>query len=458
MFSIGSGSRYRPDAGREVLREGVDYLFMDFMSESTLPRAYLKKRQGRPGFDEKWLTRSLEAFLPPAERHGTTIVTNAGAANPRAAGEAALDVAREAGVSLDVSVVTGDECTDLLRARAREFDVDPGTMLSANAYIGAEEIVGALGGPVGRDGAHDRDGVHLVVGGRIADHSLIVAPIVYEFGWDLDQWAELGQATAIAQLLECDYQATGGYFMEPGRKPVPDPHVLGLPIADVYESGRAVIRKPEGSGGRIDRATLREQLFYEIHDPSAKLTPDVTADLTAVHLEEVGENEVAVTGGTGRERPDELKVLVGTAGGYRVEARKPYAGPNAEGRARMAGEIVRDRLNLVHEVEDVEELRTDIVGVNAVFGPASTLSVPFDSEVELRVAARTTTERTAELVYDEVSSLAPVGPAAGIGNPYSLNDSVEQIVDVDSVFLPREEVVESVEHVGIRTGSAQMEG
>ena len=449
MISIGSGSRYRPDAGRAVLREGVDYLFMDFMSESTLPRAYLKKRRGRPGFDEKWLTRSLEAFLPPAERHGTTIVTNAGAADPRAAGERALEIAREADVSLDVTVVTGDDCTDLVRARAEEFGVDPGAMLSANAYIGAEEIVGALERPPGRDG----DGVHLVVGGRIADHSLIVAPIVHEFGWDLDQWDELGWATAVAQLLECDYQATGGYFMEPGRKPVPDPHRLGLPIADVHESGRAVIRKPEGSGGRIDRATLREQLFYEIHDPSAKLTPDVTADLTGVRFEAVGEDEVAVTGGTGRERPSDLKVLVGTAGGFRVEARKPYAGPNAEGRARMAGEIVRDRLDLVHGVEDVEELRTNVVGVDAVFGSASTLSVPFDSEVELRVAARTTTEETAELVFDEVSSLAPVGPAAGIGNPYSMNDSIERIVDVDAVYLPREAVVDAIEHTSLRAGA-----
>jgi hypothetical protein len=449
MISIGSGSRYRPDAGRAVLREGVDYLFMDFMSESTLPRAYLKKRRGRPGFDEKWLTRSLEAFLPPAERHGTTIVTNAGAADPRAAGERALEIAREADVSLDVTVVTGDDCTDLVRARAEEFGVDPGAMLSANAYIGAEEIVGALERPPGRDG----DGVHLVVGGRIADHSLIVAPIVHEFGWDPDQWDELGWATAVAQLLECDYQATGGYFMEPGRKPVPDPHRLGLPIADVHESGRAVIRKPEGSGGRIDRATLREQLFYEIHDPSAKLTPDVTADLTGVRFEAVGEDEVAVTGGTGRERPSDLKVLVGTAGGFRVEARKPYAGPNAEGRARMAGEIVRDRLDLVHGVEDVEELRTNVVGVDAVFGSASTLSVPFDSEVELRVAARTTTEETAELVFDEVSSLAPVGPAAGIGNPYSMNDSIERIVDVDAVYLPREAVVDAIEHTSLRAGA-----
>lgn len=451
MISIGSGSRYRPDAGRAVLEEGVDYLFMDFMSESTLPRACLRKRRGEPGFDEKWLTRSLEAFLPPAGRHGTTIVTNAGAADPRAAGETAVDIAREVDVPLEVTVVTGDDCTAVVRARAEEFGIDPDEMLSANAYIGVEQIVDALEKRPRRGG----DAVHLVIGGRIADHSLIVAPIVHEFGWDLDQWEKIGQATVVAQLLECDYQATGGYFMEPGRKPVPDPHVLGLPIADVYESGRAVIRKPEGTGGRIDCATLREQLFYEIHDPSAKLTPDVTTDLTDVGLEPVGEHEVMVTGGTGRERPDELKVLVGTEGGFRVEARKAYAGPNAEGRARMAGDIVRDRLDLVHGVDDVEELRMDVVGVDAVFGDASTLSVPFDSEVELRVAARTATEETAELVYDEVSSLAPVGPAAGIGNPYSLNDAVERIVDVDSVFLPREDVVDSIEHTGLRTGQVR---
>lgn len=449
MVTIGSGSRYRPDAGQAVLREGVDYLFMDFMSESTLPRAYLKKRQGRPGFAEKWLTRSLEAFLPLAEREQTTIVTNAGAADPRAAAETAVDVARDQDISLTVTVVTGDDCTDVLRENAVDFGVDCESLISANAYIGTEEILGALSHDVGHDGAH------LVVGGRIADHSLIVAPLVYEFGWGLDQWEMLGQATAVAQLLECDYQVTGGYFMEPERKPVPDPHILGLPIADVSESGQAVIRKPANSGGRINRATLREQLFYEIHDPAAKLTPDVTADLTGVEFEKVGDDEYEVTGGTGSERPEYLKVLVGTDGGYRIEARKPYAGPNAEGRARMGGKIVRDRLELVHDVDDIVDMRVDIVGVDAVFGAASGISVPFDSEVELRIAARTSTEETAEVVFDEVNSLAPVGPAAGIGNPYSMNDSIEQIVDVDSVFLPRTDVTDAIEHRSIRTARVE---
>lgn len=440
MLRIGSGSRYRPDAGRDVLREGVDYLFMDFMSESTLPRAYLKKRRGEPGYDETWLARSLRAFLEPAERHGTTIVTNAGAADPRAAGEAALEIARDLGVSLEVTVVTGDDCTDLLRERPSEYGVDRDELVSANAYIGAEEALGAL------EAGTDRAAVHLVVGGRIADHSLIVAPLVHEFGWALDDWEKLGQATVIGQLLECDYQATGGYFMEAGRKPVPDPHVLGLPIAEVEATGRAVVTKPDGTGGRVDRSTLREQLFYEVFDPAEKPTPDVTADLTGVRFEEAGEDAIEVTGGTGTARPDDLKVLVGTEGGYRVEARKPYAGPNAEGRARMAGAIVRERLESVHDVDDVEELRIDVVGVDAVFGEASELSVPFDSEVELRVAARTGSETTAETVYDEVNALSPVGPAAGIGNPYSLGDSIERIVDVDAVFVPREAVVESIEY------------
>ena len=68
-------------------------------------------------------------------------------------------------------------------------------------------------------------------------------------------------------LLECGGQATGGYFAEPGLKDVPDVDRIGFPIAEVRNDRSITITKPPGSGGRIDRHTIVEQILYEMHDP-----------------------------------------------------------------------------------------------------------------------------------------------------------------------------------------------
>ena len=68
-------------------------------------------------------------------------------------------------------------------------------------------------------------------------------------------------------LLECGGQATGGYFAEPGLKDVPDVDRIGFPIAEMRDDRSITITKPPGSGGRIDRHTITEQILYEMHDP-----------------------------------------------------------------------------------------------------------------------------------------------------------------------------------------------
>ena len=299
-------------------------------------------------------------------------------------------------------------------------------VISANAYLGVAPIVAALG-----------SGADVVITGRAADPALFMAPLVHEFGWAMDDWNRLGQATVVGHLLECAGQITGGYFADPGFKDVPDLARLGFPIGEVGDDGDVVITKVEGSGGCVVSATVKEQLLYEIHDPSRYLQPDVVADFSSVRIEDLGADRVRVTGGRGTARPETLKVSVGYVDGFIGEGQISYAGPGAVDRARLALEIVRERLTIVGVESD--ELRFDLIGVDSLHGATLSRSPGDPYEVRLRVAGRTRTEREAHRIGNEVETLYTNGPAGGGG----ARQTTREVLAVQSVLVPRHRVTPS---------------
>ena len=414
-----SGDRLEP-AVLLAERGNLDYLVLECLAERTIALAQQRKLADPEAGYDPLLERRMEVLLPVIKARGVRLVSNFGAANPEAAARRICAIAARLGLSVRVAAVTGDDVLHHLRADQPTLETGRplsafGEVISANAYLGIDALLPAL-----------RSDAEVIVTGRVADPSLFLAPMVHAFGWATDDYARLGRGTVVGHLLECGAQLCGGYFMDAGRKSVPDPAHLGFPIAEVDADGHALITKIAGTGGRIDLRTGKEQLLYEVVDPHAYLTPDVAADFTTVRLEQPAADTLKVTGGEGTFRPDTLKVSVGYRAGYRGEGEISYAGSGAAQRARLAGRIVTERLR-----DRFPTLRADYVGVNSVhLGPGEG-ALP--REARLRVAGIAADRATAALIGEEVEALYTNGPFGGGG----ARKSVSEVVGIVSVLLDR---------------------
>jgi hypothetical protein len=433
-YRIGSGAGYsgdRIDPAQDLAERGeLDALVFECLAERTIALAQLRlARDPQQGYDPL-LKERMRAVLPACVRQGVTIITNMGAAHPRAGGEAVLQVARDLGIPrLRVAVVTGDDVLPWMREHevpllesgetVRSLD---GRLISANAYLGADALLPAL--------QSDAD---VVITGRVADPALFLAPLMHHFGWKADDWPQLGQGAVVGHLLECAAQVSGGYIADPGQFDVPRLEDVGFPLAEVQPDGSAVITKLAGTGGRVDRLTCTAQLLYELEDPARYLQPDVVADFSGVRLSEVGPDRVSVEGASGRARPDQLKVTLGYRDGFIGEGQISYAGPGARARGELALTILERRLQLLGL--DHMEHRAELIGVNAMHGPwLGADREPY--EVRVRLAVRTPSRAEAELVGQEVEALYLNGPAAGGG----VTQAVREVIAAASALMPRDAV------------------
>ena len=427
---LGAGAGYAGDRIEPAVelaeRGAIDYLVFECLAERTIALAQQAKLRDPEGGYDPLLEARMRAVLAPCRARGIRIVTNMGAANPVAAAQKTRALAQELGLTgLKVAAVTGDDLLDTVRTGdfALEESGEPvanlgNRIISANAYLGASPIVKALAA-----------GADVVITGRVGDPALFLAPLIHAFGWAMDDWERLGRGTLAGHLLECAGQITGGYFADPGYKDVQGLARLGFPIGIVSEDGTVEITKVEGSGGHVSLATCKEQMLYEVHDPARYLQPDVVADFSDVEMEQVGPDRVRATGATGSPATGFLKVSVGYVDSYVGEGQISYAGPGALARGRLALEIVRERLALTGVAS--RELRCDLIGVDALHGPAlSEGREPY--EIRLRVAGRTESLAEAVRIGNEVETLYTNGPAGG-GGAWK---SAREIVAVQSVLVP----------------------
>jgi hypothetical protein len=432
---IGSGAGYagdRLEPALELIEKGnLDYISFECLAERTIAIAQQEKLKNPSKGYNGLLEYRMQKVLPIAWDKKVKVITNMGAANPQAGAEAVYRIAKELGIKgIKIAAVTGDDVGDRIDQyrdivvwetgkSLKELD---GEIISANAYLGSGGIVKAL-----------EMGADVVITGRVSDPAIFMAPLIYEFGWSLNDYDVLGKGTLVGHLLECGGQATGGYYAEPSKKDVEGLARLGFPIAEVSENGSFIVTKVEGSGGEVTRHTLTEQLLYEIHDPANYITPDVNADFSNVEFHEVEKDVVLVSGASGKKETGSFKVSVGYKDCYIGEGEISYGGPGAYERGMLAREIVKERL----EIRDikVDEIKYDIIGVSSLYWNSERKDMK-PEEVRLRVSARTKDKATAAKIGGEVETLYTNGPAGGGG----ATKKVSEVISVASILIPKEDV------------------
>lgn len=424
-----------PDLMRPVFEAGVDYVVCDALAETTCAGFALDRQVDESQGAAPDLPARFDVALPLVHSTGTTFITNGGGLNTIAAHQRAVAQARAMGLQgLRIAAVHHDPPADP--------GLDRSATVATVAYAGAAGIVQALA-----------EGADVVITGRVADAALFLAPLIHEHGWAWDDWDRLAAGIAVGHLLECSGQCTGGTYSGDWWNTV-DYSRCGLPIAEVAEDGTAVITKPAGTGGRVSFDTVREQLLYEVHDPSRYLTPDVVADFASAHLDDQGDDRVVLSGVRGSQRPDQLKALRYSNEGYTAEIVLTFSWPDAEAKCRHVFRSLRD--TAADEGLHVEEWFEEYFGIGAFGGPTlASDDRPHDPpEVTGRLVWRTATPQQAGAVQRLVGRIGLFSPPGlqGIGRwtrgkralPEPLLRLESYLVDRDAVEQTCRVVVEEV--------------
>jgi hypothetical protein len=406
----------RLDAPVEQVRRGpIDYLVLDYLAEVTM--SILQKQRSRDpaqGYARDFVPLVGE-ILPDLAARGIRVIANAGGVNVAGCRDAILGEARRAGLAgrVKVASVVGDDILDrlpaLIDAGHELRNMETGCPLtdvldrvaSANAYIGATPIIRALAA-----------GATVVVTGRSTDTALTYAPLMHEFGWRADDYDRLAAGVVAGHINECGAQSTGGNTLIDWDT-IPDLADVGFPIIEAAPDGSFIVTKHEGTGGRVSRATITEQIVYEMGNPAEYITPDVIADFTTIRLEEVGPDRVRVSGVKGRPPTDKLKVSIAYHAGWKATGTLLYVWPDAVAKAQAADRILRQRLDRLGLRFD--EIRTEFVGWNSAHGPLAGPPPPDLPEVELRVGVRGSDRNAVERFTREIAPLILTGPPSVTG-------------------------------------------
>jgi hypothetical protein len=418
------GDRGRAPAEMLMHEPDLDYLTLDYLAEVSMSiLATQRDRDPRSGFARDFVdvVRSLAAYWSSGGR--CRLITNAGGLNPRGAAEACRAVLEEEQCrSLRIGVVTGDDCLDWIRDAATsdassEFcNLETGDaigtvgdrLVTANAYLGASPIVEALAG-----------GAEIVITGRVADPSLVVAACVHHFGWSDSDLDRLAGATVAGHLIECGTQVTGGISTE--WLDLPDPARLGFPLVEISDDGSCLVTKPLGTGGCVTEWTVKEQLVYEIGDPDVYLSPDVTVSFLSLKVDDLGHERVRVTGATGRPRSASYKVSATYRDGFRSAGTLIILGRQAVEKARRSGQMVLER---VHEAGfELRDTCVECLGTGACTsgilrspqGPERDFQSFEHFETVLRVAVESDSREAAECFSHEFMPLITSGPQGTTG-------------------------------------------
>jgi len=432
----------------QVRRGPIDYLMLDYLAEVTM--SIMQKQRARDpnaGYARDFVAL-LGEILPDCVEKNIKVVSNAGGVNVGGCASAIQEKARELGLQgkLKIGVITGDDIlprlSEFIENGSEIKNMETGEPLAeildrvqaANVYLGAGPLVEALG-----------RGAQVVVGGRLTDTGLTLAPMIHEFGWKWNDWDLLSAGTIAGHIIECGAQCSGGNCQYDWQS-IPDLWDVGFPIVEATPTGEFVITKHDGTGGRVNVQSVKEQLLYEMGDPKAYITPDVTADFSSIQLEDAGENRVRVSQIEGNPNTEFYKVSIAYSDGWKAVGTLVYAWPDAYEKARAADQIVRKRLDRLGLEFDL--ILTEFVGVNATHGhlampvddgdgnPTGRASVQNCPEVQLRIGVRGKNKPDVERFTKEIAPLILTGPPAVTGFAGG-RPKVEEIMAYFPALIPK---------------------
>ncbi len=419
QIRIASGQGFWGDLPKapidQVKRGPIDYLVMDYLAEVTMSIMQKQKLRNPDYGYARDFVDVVSEVLPEIAEQGVKVISNAGGVNPEACKEKILEAIDEQGYEdITVAVVDGDNILDdldKLIANGHELaNMETGQpiasvkdeLLSANVYFGSKPIVEAL----------DK-GADIVVTGRVTDTGLTLAPMIHEFGWSFDDYDKMSAGTIAGHIIECGAQVSGGNFTD--WETIDNFVDIGFPIIEAQPDGSFYVTKHEGTGGKVSEQTVKEQLLYEIGDPTEYITPDCIADFTSIQLEGAGDDKVYVHGIEGRPETDTYKISASYNDGYKLSSTLVYSWPGALKKAKKAGEILQGRTDDLDL--DYDDFRVEFVGVNGCSEQPLTDEIveAEHEEVQMRVSLSGYNRDDLNRFGKEVAPLILTGPSGVTG-------------------------------------------
>ena len=433
---IGNASGYWGDdldALHQQLGGPLDYVTLDFLAEITM--SILRKQRAKRselGYATDFLDQ-MRSCLPLVSETGTRIITNAGGVNPRGCAEELAKIAHGLGIQVRIAVVEGDDLTDRLdelldkgiplknMETGQELKTIREQVQGTNAYLGSALLIKAL-----------EQGAQIIITGRVSDAGITVAPLAFEFEWNLQDWDRLAAAVAAGHILECGAQASGGNITD--WQEVPSFLNMGYPIAEFLADGSFFVTKHEKSGGVVNGQSVTSQLVYEIGDPASYITPDVIADFSTIVLEDQGKDRVKISGVKGKPRSDQLKVSLSYRAGYKAHGTMIVSGPNVVEKCHLLSDLLWKRLGI-----EFEEKSTELVGHSACHPD---LPPPADPpEILLRWGVRDSHREKVEAFTRKSTSLV-LNSVPGVST--GTRPRVQEVLAYWPCLIPASEVTASV--------------
>ncbi|HSG99138.1 MAG TPA: acyclic terpene utilization AtuA family protein, partial [candidate division Zixibacteria bacterium] len=431
---------------RQLTGGQVDYITQDFLAEITMSILQKQKlRDPERGYAHDFISQ-IQENLPLIVKKGVKVISSAGGVNPLGCAEKIIEIAKAQKLKIKVGVVCGDDILgelDTLTKRGEKFtNLETkerfkkvrDRITSANVYLGAAPVVRAL--------EQDCD---IIVTGRVTDTGITLAPMIHEFGWSETDWDKIAAGVVAGHIIECGAQSSGGNITD--WQEVPTFDNIAYPIVEMTPSGEFYVTKHSRLGGLVSEKTVKEQLLYEMGDPSLYITPDGIARFDTIQLEEVGPNRVKVFGIKGEPRTPFFKVSMSYDDGWKASGAILVSGPDVINKARAFAKTFWARLK-----HKFEQTRVEMVGAGAIW-PATLANPLFEpNEILLRFSVRDTDEKKVKdfgVLLPSLILSGPSGVAVTGGRPRP-----EQVVAYWPALIRRDmctAAVHTVNTSGIRT-------